>query len=79
MKRKICIALLAVLTTTAFAGCGGTDNNTAQENTDVQESNVQESSTQADSADEGAAGESGKSDSGEITVYTALEDEQVSD
>lgn len=79
MKRKICIALLAVLTTTAFAGCGGTDNNTAQENTDVQESNVQESSTQADSADEGAAGESGKSDSGEITVYTALEDEQVSE
>ena len=79
MKRKICIALLAVLTTAAFAGCGGTDNNTAQENTNAQESNVQESSTQADSADEGAAGESGKSDSGEITVYTALEDEQVSE
>ena len=68
MKRKICMALIAVLTAAAFAGCGGTGSQNTEE----------DASTKESGADEGAAGNEEKADSGEITVYTALEDEQVS-
>lgn len=60
MKRKLYMILVAVLTMTALAGCGGTDSK-------------ESSKSQPSSAD------GGKADSGEITVYTALEDEQVTD
>lgn len=67
MKKKVCMALMAVLTAAALAGCGGTENKEA------------DTSAQAESATETEADGTEKADSGEITVYTALEDEQVSE
>lgn len=67
MKKKVCMALMAVLTAAALAGCGGTENKEA------------DTSAQAESTTETEADGTEKADSGEITVYTALEDEQVSE
>lgn len=67
MKKKVCMALMAVLIAAALAGCGGTENKEA------------DTSAQAESTTETEADGTEKADSGEITVYTALEDEQVSE
>lgn len=69
MKRKLCVALITVLTMTAFSGCGGSSQEEKTEETNAVSENTE--TTDEDTAD--------KADSGEITVYTALEDEQVTD
>lgn len=69
MKRKLCVALITVLTMTAFSGCGGSSQEEKTEETNAASENTE--TTDEDAAD--------KADSGEITVYTALEDEQVTD
>lgn len=69
MKRKLCVALITVLTMTAFSGCGGSSQEEKTEETNATSENTE--TTDEDAAD--------KADSGEITVYTALEDEQVTD
>lgn len=75
MKRKICIALIAALTAAAFAGCGGEGKGSSQSGeTTAETAGSQETGTEASEG-----GGIQKADSGEITVYTALEDEQVSD
>lgn len=73
MKKKICIALIGALTAAAFAGCSGGGSSQSGETT-AETAGSQEAGTET------SEGESTqKADSGEITVYTALEDEQVSD
>lgn len=73
MKKKICIALIGALTAAAFAGCSGGGSSQSGETT-AETAGSQEAGTET------SEGESAqKADSGEITVYTALEDEQVSD
>lgn len=77
MKRKVCMALMAALLIGSFAGCGSTGASSEQETqaakTDSEESSQEDTQTsaQADGIE--------KADSGEITVYTALEDEQVTE
>lgn len=77
MKRKVCMALMAALLIGSFAGCGSTGASGEQETqaakTDSKESSQEDTQTsaQADGIE--------KADSGEITVYTALEDEQVTE
>ncbi len=77
MKRKVCMALMAALLIGSFAGCGSTGASSEQETqaakTDSKESSQEDTQTsaQADGIE--------KADSGEITVYTALEDEQVTE
>ena len=73
MKKKICIALIGALTAAAFAGCSGGGSSQSGETT-AETAGSQEAGTET--SDGGSAQ---KADSGEITVYTALEDEQVSD
>lgn len=73
MKRKVCMALTAALLIGSFAGCGSTGASSEQE-TQTAGAGSQESSQ----GDAKAAGTQ-KADSGEITVYTALEDEQVTE
>ncbi len=75
MKRKICIALIAALTVAALAGCGGEGKKSSQSSeTTAETAGSQEAGT--GTFEDGSVQ---KADSGEITVYTALEDEQVSD
>ena len=73
MKKKICIALIGVLTAAAFAGCSGGGSSQSGETT-AETAGSQEAGTETSEG-----GSAQKADSGEITVYTALEDEQVSD
>ena len=73
MKKKICIALIGALTAAAFAGCSGGGSSQSGETT-AETAGSQEAGTEASEG-----GSAQKADSGEITVYTALEDEQVSD
>lgn len=73
MKKKICIALIGALTTAAFAGCSGGGSSQSGETT-AETAGSQEAGTETSEG-----GSAQKADSGEITVYTALEDEQVSD
>ena len=75
MKRKICIALIAALTAAAFAGCGGE----GKENSQSGETTAETAGSQETGTEASEGGSTQKADSGEITVYTALEDEQVSD
>lgn len=75
MKRKVCMAMMAVLLIGSFAGCGSTGASSQQE-TQAQDAGSQESGE--DGAEAQADGIE-KADSGEITVYTALEDEQVTE
>lgn len=75
MKRKVCMAMMAVLLIGSFAGCGSTGASSQQE-TQAQDDGSQESGK--DGAEAQADGIE-KADSGEITVYTALEDEQVTE
>lgn len=73
MKKKICIALIGALTAAAFAGCSGGGSSQSGETT-AETAGSQEAGTETSEG-----GSAQKADSGEITVYTALEDEQVSD
>lgn len=73
MKKKICIALIGALTAAAFAGCSGGGSSQSGETT-AETAGSQEAGTETSEG-----GSAQKTDSGEITVYTALEDEQVSD
>lgn len=73
MKKKICIALIGALTAAAFAGCSGGGSSQSGETT-AETAGSQEAGTETSEG-----GSTQKADSGEITVYTALEDEQVSD
>ena len=73
MKKKICIALIGALTAAAFAGCSGGESSQSGETT-AETAGSQEAGTETSEG-----GSAQKADSGEITVYTALEDEQVSD
>ena len=73
MKKKICIALIGALTAAAFAGCSGGGSSQSGETT-AETAGSQEAGTKTSEG-----GSAQKADSGEITVYTALEDEQVSD
>ncbi len=73
MKKKICIALIGALTAAAFAGCSGGGSSQSGETT-AETAGSQEAGTETFEG-----GSAQKADSGEITVYTALEDEQVSD
>ena len=73
MKKKICIALIGALTAAAFAGCSGGGSSQSGETT-AETAGSQEVGTETSEG-----GSAQKADSGEITVYTALEDEQVSD
>lgn len=73
MKKKICIALIGALTAAAFAGCSGGGSSQSGETT-AETAGSQEAGTETPEG-----GSAQKADSGEITVYTALEDEQVSD
>lgn len=75
MKRKVCMAMMAVLLIGSFAGCGSTGASSQQE-TQAQDAGSQES---GEDGAEAQADEIEKADSGEITVYTALEDEQVTE
>lgn len=75
MKRKVCMAMMAVLLIGSFAGCGSTGAS-SQQKTQAQDAGSQESGE--DGAEAQADGIE-KADSGEITVYTALEDEQVTE
>lgn len=69
MKRKFCMALLAILTVTAMAGCGSAD--------DSKETSA-DAGTGAETQQKAEEG-TDKAESGDITVYTALEDEQVTE
>lgn len=73
MKKKICIALIGALTAAAFAGCSGGGSSQSGETT-AETAGSQEAGTETSEG-----GSAQKADSGEITVYTALEDELVSD
>lgn len=73
MKKKFCIALIGALTAAAFAGCSGGGSSQSGETT-AETAGSQEAGTETSEG-----GSAQKADSGEITVYTALEDEQVSD
>lgn len=73
MKKKICIALIGALTAAAFAGCSGGGSSQSGETT-AETAGSQEAGTETSEG-----GSAQKADFGEITVYTALEDEQVSD
>ena len=73
MKKKICIALIGALTAAVFAGCSGGGSSQSGETT-AETAGSQEAGTETSEG-----GSAQKADSGEITVYTALEDEQVSD
>ena len=73
MKKKICIVLIGALTAAAFAGCSGGGSSQSGETT-AETAGSQEAGTETSEG-----GSAQKADSGEITVYTALEDEQVSD
>ena len=73
MKKKICIALIGALTAAAFAGCSGGGSSQSGETT-AETAGSQEAGTETSEG-----GSAQKADSREITVYTALEDEQVSD
>ena len=73
MKKKICIALIGALTAAAFAGCSGGGSSQSGETT-AETAGSQEAGTETSEG-----GSAQKADSGEITVYTALDDEQVSD
>ena len=73
MKKKICIALIGALTAAVFAGCSGGGSSQSGETT-AETAGSQEAGTETSES-----GSAQKADSGEITVYTALEDEQVSD
>lgn len=73
MKKKICIALIGALTAAAFSGCSGGGSSQSGETT-AETAGSQEAGTETSEG-----GSAQKADSGEITVYTALEDEQVSD
>lgn len=67
------IALIGALTAAAFAGCSGGGSSQSGETT-AETAGSQEAGTETSEG-----GSAQKADSGEITVYTALEDEQVSD
>ena len=71
MKRKIAMALMAMLAAAALAGCGGEKEDTKENGSTAQAGDA------AGTEEEDAGGQ--KATSGEITVYTALEDEQVSE
>lgn len=75
MKRKICVALIAALAAAAFAGCSGEGKGSGQSS----ETTAETAGSQETGTETSEGGSSQKADSGEITVYTALEDEQVSD
>lgn len=75
MKRKICVALIAALAAAAFAGCSGEGKGSSQSS----ETTAETAGSQETGTETSEGGSSQKADSGEITVYTALEDEQVSD
>ena len=87
MKKKICIALIGALTAAAFAGCSGGGSSQSGETT-AETAGSQEGGTsggpplicrQEAGTETSEGGSAQKADSGEITVYTALEDELVSD
>ena len=75
MKRKICVALIAALAAATFAGCSGEGKGSSQSG----ETTAETAGSQETGTETSEGGSSQKADSGEITVYTALEDEQVSD
>lgn len=75
MKRKVCMAMMAVLLIGSFAGCGSTGASSQQETQATDTSSQESSKDGAEAQSDGIE----KADSGEITVYTALEDEQVTE